>query len=159
MTPRVLGSAVRAFRIGDPNGQFPVFSDGGAREVEGRWHRAGASVIYLAEHYSTAMLEKLAHWNGVLPANQHFVEVEIPAGVSYEVVTPDVLPDWHLRDGNAARDYGMGWYEERRSAVLFVPSVVARMERNIILNSQHPDFAKVRCELETPVWWDDRLFR
>ena len=93
MSPRALPEAIRAYRIGDVDGRFPVWSVEGAMQVAGRWHRLGAEVIYASEHYSTALLEKLVYCNGVLPPNQHFVEVAIPAGVSYEVVTKDSVPD------------------------------------------------------------------
>ena len=41
-----------------------------------------------------------------------------------------------------------------------VPSVVARLEWNIVINVTHPDFERSRIAvgLETPVWWDQRLF-
>ena len=54
---------------------------------------------------------------------------------------------------------GRTWYGEGRSALLFVPSVVARMERNIIINTRHADFEGLTVGPETPVWWDRRLFR
>ena len=157
--PRSLPETMRAYRIGDPAGQFPVWSTEGARRVSGRWHEAGAEVIYVSEHYSTAMLEKLVHWNGALPPNQHFIEVTIPKGISYEVATPDIVPDWFRPGAEAARHFGRQWYEEYRSAILIVPSVVARMERNVVINGRHPDFGSLTVGLETPVWWDRRLFR
>ena len=43
--------------------------------------------------------------------------------------------------------------------MLLVPSVVARVERNLVINADHPEFARVTVGLETPVWWDARLFR
>lgn len=149
---------MRAFRIGDPHGEFPIWDDGGARKTSGRWHEAGAGVIYASEHYSTAMLEKLVHYEGELPPNQHFIEITIPAGTSYEVVNPDVLPGWAGVTGETARQFGRSWYAESRSAILIIPSVVARMERNIIFQTAHPDFKPVTTGLETPVWWDKRLF-
>lgn len=158
-TPRRLDQPLRGYRIGDPAGAHPVFSAEGARRTQGRWHERGDAVIYTGEHYSTAMLETLAHWNGVLPPNQHFVEITLPAGASYEVVTADVLPDWHRPGGEAARRFGHAWFREGRSLVLLVPSVVARSERNLVINAEHPEFARVSCGLETPVWWDRRLFR
>ena len=158
MTPRTLPETIRAYRIGDPAGQFPVWSTEGAKRVSGRWHEAGAGVIYVSEHYSTAMLEKLVHWNGALPPNQYFIEVTIPRGTSYEVVTADTVPNWFEPSGESARHFGRQWYVENRSAILFVPSVVARMERNIVINRRHPDFGTLTVGLETPVWWDQRLF-
>ena len=135
-----------------------MWSPEGARHTSGRWHEAGDAVIYAAEHYSTALLEKLAHWNGTLPPNQHFIEVTIPADTSYEVVTADILPDWFTTSGTAARCFGHQWYEENRSAILLVPSVVAREERNVVINSRHADFNRLEPGLETPVRWDRRLF-
>lgn len=160
MTARVLRDATRAYRIGDRDGRFPVWSAEGARQVAARWHDLGEDVIYASERYSTALLEKLVYCNGVLPPNQHFVEVSIPEGVSYEVVTKDSLPDWSHPGCTSARAFGSKWYRESRSAILFVPSVVARMERNIILNARHPDWVSKRIDvgLEQPVYWDQRLF-
>ena len=37
--------------------------------------------------------------------------------------------------------------------------MVARMERNILINLEHPDAASITHDLHTPVWWDKRLFR
>ena len=159
MMPRSLPGTMRAYRIGDPAGQFTVWSTEGARRVSGRWHEAGAEVINVSEHYSTAMLEKLVHWNGALPPNQHFIEVTIPKGTSYEVVTADIVPDWFRPGAEAARRFGRQWYEENRSAILIVPSTVARMERNVVINRRHSDFGGLTVGLETPVWWGRRLFR
>ena len=157
--PRALPETLGAYRIGDPAGQFPVWSAEGARRVSGRWHEAGAEVIYASETYSTAMLEMLAHWNGAPPPNQHFIQITIPNGTSYEVVTADMVPNWSHPGGEAARRFGRTWYRDNRSAILIVPSVVARMERNIVINTRHQDFAGLTAGLETPVWWDRRLFR
>ena len=45
----------------------------------------------------------------------------------------------------------------RRSLLLLVPSVVARMERNILVNPDHPEFGRLTHGLHQPVWWDRRL--
>ena len=59
---------------------------------------------------------------------------------------------------DVARAFGRAWHAEARSALLITPSVVARMERNFVFNTAHPDFARIKPGLETPVWWDSRLF-
>lgn len=158
MAVRTLREPMRLFRIGDPNGRHPIYSGEGAAVTEGRWHKRGQEVIYASVHYSTAMLEKLAHYNGVLPPGQHFIEMEVPAGISYEVVTKDILPEWSLQDSPAARAHGSKWLDEKRSAILIVPSYVAREEQNVLINPRHPDFTKIRPSLEKPVWWDKRLY-
>jgi RES domain-containing protein len=149
---------MRVVRIGDPAGKYAIYSGEGAASTEGRWHNRGQLVIYASANYSTAMLERLAHYNGIFPPNQHFIEIEIPAGASYEVVTKDTLPGWDLIDSPAARAHGSLWLEEKRSLILIVPSFVAREEQNVLINPQHSHAAKIRPSLEMPVYWDKRLF-
>ena len=45
-----------------------------------------------------------------------------------------------------------------RSATLLVPSVVARVERNVVIHPHHADAGSIAVGLETPVHWDSRLF-
>jgi len=158
VTAQSLNRVVTAYRIGDPNGQYPIFDATGSTINPGRWNSVSCPVLYTSEHYSTAMLEKLVHGSGRMPPNQHFVKVTIPSGIPYEVLNTAHLPDWHLESCAASRPYGDAWQKSRRSLALFVPSVVAREEHNILLNPQHPDFSRVTDSLATPVWWDARLF-
>ena len=156
---RRLEHTLTVYRIGDPNGEFPIWDDGGARLFSGRWHEAGAAVIYASRHYSTAMLEKLVHFEGKIPGGQHFVEISVPANTSYEVVNRDMIEGWSSPDSDATRRFGRLWFQENRSAILIVPSVVARMEQNIIFNTKHSEFPNITTGLEIPIWWDNRLFK
>jgi len=152
-----LDRGLTAFRIGDPDGAYPVFDATGSRISPGRWNTPDAPVIHASEHYSTAMLEVLVNGSGELPPNQHFVEISIDAGVSYEMFSADHHPDW-AGSISLTRSWGERWVKEGRAALLFVPSVVARMERNILINPAHSDFRHIRAGLHRPVWWDERLF-
>ncbi len=147
-----------AYRIGDPNGRYPIFSADGAASNPGRWHQISDRVIYASENYSTAMLEKLVYYNSVMPPGQHFLKINIPTGTSYEVFSPASVPDWAAMNKRAAQIFGHTWYKEKRSCLLIVPSVVAREERNVIINAQHPDFNRITTGLEEPIAWDQRLF-
>ena len=158
MAVRELAEQLVVWRIGDPAGRFPIYSEAGARRNEGRWHAKGQDVIYTSEHYGTAMLEKLVHYNGVFPPNQHFIEIRIPAGVSYEVVTKDSIDGWDRPDGAESREFGAKWIDETRSAILFVPSVVSREENNVLINPNHDDARRIKVGPEKPVRWDTRLF-
>jgi len=154
---RRLHKSLRVYRMGDPGGEYAVYSGEGACTYPGRWHERDQAVIYASEHYATAVLETLAR-TGEMPRNQHYVEIEIPAGVTYEVVTSDSLPGWSDADGMVAREFGSAWFRERRSAILIVPSVVARVERNVLIHPYHTDAGSISVGLETPVYWDSRLF-
>lgn len=156
--PSRLAKQLRAYRLGDPLGRWMIYSPDGAQSVDGRWHRRGDRVIYASERYSTAMLEMLVRWNSVPPPAQSFVEIVIPAGTSYQSVEEGALDGWDPPESESARACGHRWYAERRSAILLVPSVVARVERNVLINAEHPEFGRLRAGPETPVRWDERLF-
>jgi RES domain-containing protein len=153
-TDRVL----TCYRIGDPDGAFPVYDAEGARLYPGRWNTHTSPIIYTAEHYSTALLEKLVHTNLVMPANQHFIEITIPNGVSYEIFQTAEHPGWDSRNETICKSFGRQWYEEKRSALLIVPSIPARLERNFLVNPAHPDARAITHTLPAPVWWDERLY-
>jgi RES domain-containing protein len=153
-TDRVL----RCYRIGDPNGAFPIYDAEGARPYPGRWNTPASPVIYTSEHYSTALLEKLVQANLVMPANQHFIEITIPNGVSYEMFRTAAHPGWDARAETICKTFAQSWYDDRRSALLIVPSIPARLERNILINPVHPDSRAITTTLPEPVWWDERLY-
>jgi len=143
----------------DPGGDYPVFDATGSRLYPGRWNDADTPVIYASEHYSTAMLEKLVHGSGHMPPNQHYIEITLPRGLSFEMVTGDHLPGWDDEESVAARRFGVQWVKERRSAVLLVPSYVSRVERNVLINPNHKEFSRIEISLPVPIWWDARLFK
>ena len=153
-TDRVL----TCYRIGDPEAAFPIHDAEGARLYPGRWNTHASPIIYTSEHYSTAMLEKLAHTNLVMPANQHYVAITIPNGVSYEVFQTAAHPGWDSRDEDTCKSFGNEWYEQKRSALLLVPSIPARLERNILINPLHGDAKGITHTMPEPVWWDERLY-
>ena len=158
MTPQRLDRVLTAFRIGDPDGAYPIFDATGSRLAPGRWNTENTPLIYAAEHYSTAMLEILANGTGRCPPNQHFIQITIPNDLSYEQVNPAHLPGWDAANSEVSRDYGAAWQGARRSLLLLVPSVVARVELNVLINPEHAEFARITHGLHQPVWWDRRLF-
>jgi RES domain-containing protein len=158
VTAQILDRVLTAFRIGDPHGVYPIFDATGSTLSPGRWNTSRAAVIYASRYYSTAMLEQLVRGSSALPPNQHFIEITIPNGVTYEVLDPARLPRWDDASLMASQAYGEAWQTARRSLLLLVPSVVARMEHNVLINPEHPEFPRVTHGLHQPVWWDRRLF-
>lgn len=147
-----------AYRIGDPDGAWQIYSAEGARLYPGRWNTPTSPPIYASEHYSTALLEKLVHANGLMPGNQHFIRITIPLGTSYTIFQVESHPGWDGPDEAICKAFGQEWFLERTTALLLVPSIPARMERNILINPAHPDSAAITHELAEPVWWDARLY-
>ena len=149
---------LRAYRIAD--GRRPILDGAGAAVHGGRWNSPGRRVIYASETYAGAVLEKLVHTNiGRIPKNQRYVEIVVPKNVMVEEVVPREVPGWEAADQLASRAYGDRWYDSRRTAVLLVPSVVTLVERNVLINQDHPAFRRIRAGKPKPVAWDERLFR
>jgi len=158
VTAQTLNRILTAYRIGDPAGAHPIFDATGSKLWPGRWNTAASPMIYTSEHYSTAVLEKLVHGNGQMPPNQHWIEITIPPGVSYEMFSAAHHPGWDAEDCLVSKAYGEAWRRSRRSLLLIVPSVAARMERNLLINDSHPEAHRVTRSLHQPLWWDSRLF-
>ena len=151
-------AAWQAWRIAD--GRFDPFSAVGASLVGGRWNSPGLGVIYASQSFAGAMLECLAHAGiGRVPRTHVAVEIAIAATAAVERHDESGLPvGWDKADMRVARAFGNAWIRERRTAVLVVPSVVARRERNILINPRHPDFNQIVASAPEPVVWDARLF-
>src|ERR1035438_5688563 len=131
---------LRAFRIADM--RHTIFDGSGAMIHGARWNSPGRRVIYAAETYAGALLEILVHASGSVPKSQGYVEIEIPSGLSIEEITQDDLPQWDAPSFEATRAFGDLWYDERRTPVLIVPSVVTLVEGNVLINQEHPDFPR-----------------
>ena len=157
--PGLLDANMVAYRLGDANGEFPIYDDEGAALYPGRWNSTGVRMIYAAEHYSTALLEKLVHLNFILPKAMHWIGVSIPAGTSYETFSPPAHPGWDGASEQICKDYGDDWIRGGRCALLFVPSIPARLDRNVLINRAHPDAGRFTHARPEPVPWDSRLFR
>jgi RES domain-containing protein len=157
VTAQKLDRLLTAFRIGDPTGNHPIFDATGSQLWPGRWNTEISPMIYSCEHYSTAMLEILVHGNLEVPPNQHWIQITIPPGITYEMFSTAHHPGWDAADV-ITKAYGESWQQSRRSLLLIVPSVVARMEHNFLINDGHPEFGRISCSLHQPIWWDQRLY-
>jgi len=147
-----------AFRIADQ--RHPIFDPMGAFLYGGRWNSVGKRVIYAAQTYAGALLEVLVHANlGVIPKTQAAVEIQIPDDVAMESVAHADVDGWASDDITASRRIGDLWLDERRTAALLVPSVALQgREKNVLINPDHPDFARIVASAPESVVWDPRLF-
>jgi RES domain-containing protein len=107
------------------------------------------------------MLEILAHANiGRIPETHQYVIAEVPKGVSVEILEGSTLPEgWDSENTAAARAIGDQWINEARSAILIVPSVIARLDQNALVNPLHPDAKRLIVSEPQKVIWDKRLFQ
>lgn len=149
---------MKLYRIADR--RHPVWSGTGALLTGARFNSPGRPVIYAALTFAGAMLEVLVHARiGKVPKTHVFVEADVPDVVSIERHDAATLPaGWDAPALTVARAFGDAWLAEARSAILVVPSVVARAECNALVNPLHPDACRIGVSEARPVLWDERLF-
>lgn len=149
---------MRIWRIADR--RHPIWDGTGAALMGGRWNSPGRPVIYGALSFAGAMLEVLVHANiGRVPTTHCCVSVEVPEDMPVEQLAPARWPPaWDVPHSASARAEGDRWLAEARSAILLVPSVVARLEWNVLVNPAHPAAARLQPGAPQPVVWDQRLF-
>jgi RES domain-containing protein len=143
-------------------GPHKIWSGEGARLFGQRWNPPGVPAIYAGTSFAVCLVEVLVHANRrTTPSAARYVEAVVPDDISREVFDPASLPGWdNPRDMSIAQSFGRAWIEERRSALLLVPSVVTRgHDTNVVVNPDHPDAARIVVGAEIPVALDPRLFR
>ena len=127
-----------------------------------RWNSSGLFVIYAAENISLACLENLVHRNGFgLDANFSLITITIPDEIPIVELKSAILPDnWNNNDEKAhliCRKYADAWVRSQKSSVLIVPSAIIENEKNIIINTNHADFLKIKITKIQPFSFDKRL--
>jgi RES domain-containing protein len=149
---------MQIFRIGDS--RHALWDGTGAAMVGGRWNSPGRPAIYGSLSYACAMLEILVHANiGRIPTTHCYVVAQVPEDVPLERHDASTLPQgWDGDDPSIARRFGDQWLAERRTAVLVIPSVVAKLEWNAVVNPLHPAAAQLDVSTSQKVIWDQRLF-
>ena len=132
--------------------RYPPFDGGGAYRWGSRWVDPGRLAVHAAASYSLAVLENLVHWQtNALPPRLICIVGTIPGAIEQ---AREELVD--VRDADACRAVGNGWFDEGKSAVLWVPSIVSPYEQNVLINQLHPDFAKIEVSAPSKVAIDER---
>lgn len=128
---------------------------------EGRWNRSEERVIYTAASRSLACLENLVHRRGRgLLADFSVMVIYLPDDLRQNRIELNDLPnDWNrVVDVTSCQQQGSSWYQEASGAVLSVPSAVIPTERNLVINTEHSDYRRIRLINTEPFHFDPRLF-
>ena len=137
-----------------------AFSGIGARDYPGRWNQRGVPVVYAAEAPSLSALEVAAHFRSRTP-RLSFVsfEIRIPGGVEVHSLDPDQLPNDWRQEPPPSSTQELGTRLIRNAAVLRVPSAIVPVERNMVLNPDHPQFRQIRISGPEPFVFDSRMWK
>lgn len=154
-----MSSTIEAWRVVHERYARTAFDGEGARRAGGRFNSKGIPVVYTADSLALAMLEVAVH----LPSYRQLESrVAIPATFDAErVEVLDDLPDgWNIAPP-PRWDQAIGdrWFEEGRSLVLRVPSVIVPRAFNFVINPEHPDFPSMRIGEPERIILDPRLMK
>ncbi|MEM6525831.1 MAG: RES family NAD+ phosphorylase [Bacteroidota bacterium] len=143
------------YRIAHPS-YAQDLSGYGSLLVSGRWHFKGNRVLYSAENSSLALLEYLAHTEGLkrrLP--YHMITIEVPQD-SIHVLKK--LPNNWETDPLESRRLGTQWINEGKTLLMKVPSVLNEDNSNYLINPTHLLFQKVKIIKTKEITFDQRLW-
>jgi RES domain-containing protein len=148
-----------AWRIVLASEAAKAFSGEGSRRYGGRWNSPGVRVIYVSEHQSTAALELFVHNKPFSPDESYKAfHLEWPDNLTETLSMKNLFANWRVTPPTrSTTDIGDRWAQERRSAVLAVPSVVSPADTNFLLNPEHRDFHRIRIAPPVDFSFDPRL--
>lgn len=148
------------FRICKTKHAATAFDGEGAFRFGGRWNSRGTRIVYTAGSLALAALEMLVHLeDDQILLDYSFVAAEIDPALIIRVKDFRPLPaDW----GNSPapleiQQLGDDWARAQASAVLEVPTSVIPLEKNYLLNPNHPDFKHIRLGKIEKFSFDERL--
>jgi RES domain-containing protein len=129
----------------------------GGLTIAGRWHHAGAPVVYLAETPSGALIEVCAHTSANdIPPSFTLLKVVGPDLPFDEIELASLDQGWASRV-EIMRDLGSEWLKRGSSALLRVPSALVPESANYLLNPLHKDAGLFRIEKSYQYPFDVRL--
>ncbi|WP_185154508.1 RES family NAD+ phosphorylase [Fulvivirga sp. M361] len=130
----------------------------GSLIVPGRWNFQGVRVLYTSENSSLALLEYLAHTEGLtrrLP--YQLITIHVPETEIKITSLSDLAPNWkeHIIP---TRETGNQWLEGGESLVMKVPSVINEDNCNYLINPEHAHFEQVKVIGTKEITFDKRLW-
>ena len=125
-----------------------AFSGEGARIFEGRWNSAGVRMVYCSEHLSLAALEILVHTRPVTIRDKfRAFRITFDSAMISAVDLKKLPKGWNAQPPTVvSKQIGDEWIRAERSVVLALPSVLVPLERSLLLNPKHRDFAKIKIK-------------
>ena len=132
-----------------------------ASGLSNRWNLSGQFVIYTSTSKALACLENLVYASGETLRSGLYrcLEIFIPDTVTITTILLKELPDNFNNEELRAltQKIGNNWYTQNKHLLLKVPSAIIPSENNVIINSKHDDFKKVKINKTEKFVFDKRL--
>jgi RES domain-containing protein len=124
----------------------------------GRWHDEGTHVLYSSTHAAIAMLECLVNFDSRRPpSNMCLVVLEIDEHLITTLKSP--LPkNWNAYPSpQKLKEIGNSFIAEQKFLGMEVPSAIAPLSKNILINPNHKNFNLIKIIETLPFEFDKRL--
>ncbi|MBO9613514.1 MAG: RES family NAD+ phosphorylase [Dyadobacter sp.] len=131
-----------------------------ASGMRGRWNSAGNKVIYTSETVTLALLENMVRRQGVgFNSDFKIMFIEIPDDAVIESISEsDLEAGWRdPNDYSQCQPLGDRWFNAGHALALKVPSAVMPLSYNFVINTVHPDYARVTLVEVTDLMPDPRI--
>lgn len=117
----------------------------GASLFPGRWNPKGVPLLYTGTSASIAMLEFLVNAELALLNNIKLLTIEIPDD-SISTIHLNALPEyWNVFPfPNELQQVTSAWLQNKTNLATSIPSALLSMEKNMLINPQHPRFKEVK---------------
>ena len=135
---------------------------GASKTSANRWNSRYTRLVYTAESRALATLEVAVHLdiNEDLPADRHYVEIDIPDNIIIQEISKEDLPDnWDAKPPIVITQLiGDEFVKQNEAAVLKVPSSIVPQEFDYLINPMHTDAQKIKVVDTMPMRFDKRLY-
>lgn len=114
--------------------------------LSGRWNSEGKMVLYTSENISLALLENMIYRAGTgFNHDYKIMIIEVLSDKIEQIHLKKLPKNWREQDAYPElQEIGNNWYEQQKNLMLKVPSSILPENFNIILNTTHVDFKKVK---------------
>ena len=133
----------------------------GGQVSTARWHDH-APIIYTSVSSSAAILEKLVYMqSNEIHHDLMLMSIIVPDQCSSEEIDILQLPEgWNKYPGPALlKRIGNAWLSRSSSLLLFVPSVIDPLAKNVLINPLHAEARQISIGKIQSFRFDDRLLK
>ncbi|HEX7361105.1 MAG TPA: RES family NAD+ phosphorylase [Bryobacteraceae bacterium] len=131
----------------------------GGELADGRWHtrQLGSRIVYLSDHPALCLLGMLVHLKekSRLPDSYQLLSVNVPNRLIGKLPQDALPPGWQNRLTVTQR-IGNDWLASRKGGLL-VPSVVAPVSVNCLLNPAAPEIRSLVVQIVGRFPFDRRI--
>lgn len=152
---------MRAWRIAKTKRATDLSGKGAAIEG-GRWNDQDLPAVYMGLTPAICCLETFVHASGEPAMQMKITCFELPDDSSlFLEPDPKELPNgWaSLPADRPSMEFGSNWLRANTHLGLIVPSAILALERNLVINPNHPAVSSIEVVDVFDFMYDPRMFR